>query len=659
MKMRSFFKGTPGVLLGVVVLAAVLGFMGCPTTDDEEDEPEVLKGILTISGEPSIGGTLTADTQLIINASGSPAYIWAKADTENGAFTAITGATASTYTVGSGDNEKYLKVTVSYTDNEGSVSSRALGPVGLPRLQGTVAITGPLEVGEDLTVDTSAVTNKSGDFSYTWLRGDGQYEAITDATEATYTLTQEDAGKSIQVIVKTGGNSGDLSQIRGPVPLPLTEDISFNTTEDNSAQVAFDVPNSTGVGTFKEAWTLNAIDQSPVYFTVEKTEDQIITVSGTHAAKVSQAAIGETRDGSTASDTLGVFGVNIGDILFEGTGTKKFTLNIAELGKAPKAVSVTLNISPILTGVAVFKVLEDPTPKVAGDEILERIPIKSFDMDNVSLPYNEPFTSSNAATLLDALAWIDRNAEAQGEYLVRVEQDEALPRIRLSCLYQQVKIRLRGYGQAREITYLDLGGGSGGLYYNCYYHNSWLYDDKDQNTVATGASTSFITVGAYTADVFGDNNLPRVSITLQLEDKITLKGEDESQADWYSGHVIYLYRPCTLIMLDGSAITGHKTTSGIAVIRVDGARNGAGQGGSGSVYMYGGAIQDNVVGANANELIYFSNNRFDGVFVKEGGSITGNKDTDGTERNMVRIANNRVTIEAGVPYSLPPIPASN
>jgi hypothetical protein len=649
MKMRSFFKGTPGVILGVIALAAVLGFMGCPTTD-EEDEPEVLKGVLTISGEPSIGGTLTADTQLIINASGSPAYIWAKADTATGTFTAITGATAATYTVATGDTDKYLKVTVSYTDNEGSVSSRALGPVGLPRLQGTVGITGTLEVGEPLTVDTTGVTNKSGDFSYTWLRGDGQYVAITDATEVTYTLTQEDAGKSIQVIVTAGENSGELSHTRGPVPLPLTADISFIPTGENTAQVTPDVDNSTGAGPLKETWTLNAIDQSPVYFTVSKTEDQIITVSGTNAAKVSQAAIGETRDGSTASDTLGVFEVNIGDLLFEG-GTKKFTLNIAELGKAPKAVSVTLNISPILTGVAVFKVLEDPTPKVAGDEILERIPIKSFDMDNVSLPYNEPFMSSNATTLLDALAWIDRNAEAQGEYLVRVEQNEALPQIRLSCLYQQVKIRLRGYGQARELTYLDLPPGSGGVYDNCYYHNGWGYEGANQNIMGS-SDDGFITVGAWDGWL---DDMPSLSITLQLEDRITLKGTEN--ASRYSS-MIYVEAPSTLIMLDDSVITGHKSNMPVIYLSYMYVYSDVL---SGFMYMYGGSIKDNVIDTTMDTgVIHVAvNSTAFPVFVKKGGAITGNTDQNGVPYNGVNIGNTIVPIEENVSYFMPPIPGSN
>jgi hypothetical protein len=512
--------------------------------------------------------------------------------------------------------------------------------VGLPRLQGTVAITGTLEVGEDLTVDIAKVTPNSGDFSYIWLRGDGQYEEI--ATAPTYTLTAEDAGKSIQVIVKVEGTSGDLSQTRGPVPLPLTADISFNTTEDNSAQVTPDVANWTGAFSPRETWILNAGDQSPVYFTVSKTQNQSITVSGSHAAKVRQTVIGESRDGSIASAELEVFEVNTGDILFAG-GTKEFTLNIAEPGKAPKAVSVTLNIRPTLTGVAVFKVLEDPTPKIAGDEILERIGgIKHFVQNESDQYFTEQ--DSPGENLLDALAWIDRNAEDQGDYLVRVENDEALPTTYLSCLYREVKIRLRGYDQGRKISNNGLD-----TYTSFYVHEGWFYNNEEQfPSYCPDLAEYFIAIGAYMSS---DNGIRApMHITLQLEDQITLQGEGDQNT--YES-LIYVAEGCTLIMLDGSTITGFYSGSGYPMIRLS--ADVYGREGNGFMYMYGGTITGNTVRSNTG-LIYIntsSNFRAYHRFVKEGGSITGNTDRDGNPHNKIQINSKVIEIKEGVRYSLP------
>jgi hypothetical protein len=652
-----------GKVLAIIALAAVVGFMGCPTTTEEEDEPENLAGIVRIDGEPSTGNSLTVNTQWVINKTGDPAYLWKRGDQASGPFTAISGSTGASYTVAAGDDGKYIQVTVSYSGNEGDLSSDPLGPVGLPRLGGTVSITGTLKIGETLTADITGLSGQSGDLTYVWERGDGNYQAITGADANTYVITAEDAGTFIRVKVSSSGNAGDIiSEARGQIPVPLTANITFAPTQSNTASTAQSAWEGEGAS---QTWTLTAIDQSPVYFTVQKTEEQIITVSGTDAAKVSQAAIGQTVDGSTAAHNLGVFGVNVGDLLFEGTGTKEFTLHISELGKASRAVAVSLNIIPLpqlKTGVAVFKVLEDPTPKIAGDEILERIQgIKHFDMDAMAF---ESASTSIATNLLDALAWIDRNAEAQGDYLVRVEQDEALPLIRLSCLYQEVKIRLRGDSQERKVTYNDFPNQDN---LNTYAHKGWYYHHSIAQTVANPSSDAFITIGAYGPS---PDAPPPVRITLQLEDRITLQGKDKSE---YYREILYVNSNCTLIMLDGSTITGHISSNLYSpVIHVFG-KSSSSLGESGYIYMYGGAIKDNSVivydGSNPTGygLIYYTSGaptagngaagmRKNGTFVKEGGSITGNIDDNGDPCNMVNLGGTTVTIKEDRQYSLPPIP---
>ena len=73
----------------------------------------------------------TVDTPLIASLSdpdGSPSSIswqWAKADSANGTFTNIGGATSASYTPVDGDLDKFLEATASYTDPEGSGKSAA------------------------------------------------------------------------------------------------------------------------------------------------------------------------------------------------------------------------------------------------------------------------------------------------------------------------------------------------------------------------------------------------------------------------------------------------------------------------------------------------------------------------------------------------------
>ena len=84
---------------------------------------------------------------------------------------------------------------------------------GLPTVSGTV------QVDETLTADTSGITDADGldnaEFSYQWIRTDGGTDDdIAGATEFTYTLTDDDEGKTIKLKVRfidDKGNSETLT----------------------------------------------------------------------------------------------------------------------------------------------------------------------------------------------------------------------------------------------------------------------------------------------------------------------------------------------------------------------------------------------------------------------------------------------------------------
>ena len=80
------------------------------------------------------------------------------------------------------------------------------------QLEGSVTIDGTLRCNETVTVNTTDITNeKPGDFVYQWYRVNGQTETIIiDATGASYTLTQEDIGKKIKVVVTSEYCNGTL-----------------------------------------------------------------------------------------------------------------------------------------------------------------------------------------------------------------------------------------------------------------------------------------------------------------------------------------------------------------------------------------------------------------------------------------------------------------
>ena len=171
-------------------------------------------GAPAISGTAQVGETLTADTTGIADADGltnvSFSYQWIRND--GNTDTDIAGETDSTYTLVSADVGKTIKVKVSFTDDAnnlktltsavtGAVAAKPnTAPTGLPTIGGTA------QVDETLTADTTGIADADGldnaSYSYQWVRNDGSADAdIQDATGSTYTLSDDDLGKTIKVRV--------------------------------------------------------------------------------------------------------------------------------------------------------------------------------------------------------------------------------------------------------------------------------------------------------------------------------------------------------------------------------------------------------------------------------------------------------------------------
>jgi hypothetical protein len=383
---------------------------------------------------------------------------------------------------------------------------------------------------------------------------------------------------------------------------PLTADIKFRKTGDNAA--SFDTNAWSGDGTAKETWLLTALGQGTVYFGAIKAPAQTITVSGPDAARVKIAEDGTNIDGSAAGDTLALFTVDARDTLFAG-GTKRFTLEVSEAQKSPKTVAVTLNLAPDLTGVAVFRVLADPTPTIAGDETLEQVSgLKKFDLAEMK------FDTAPADCLLDALAWIDRNAEDNGDYLVRIEKDEAIHRVILTCLKKDnVTVRLRGSGTERRVSYAD---------------NTSLIPGSSLPTYYNPAEISKSSINSW----YGVFNVGTgAGVTLQLEAYVTLLGIDR-MIDNPARGLLEFGSESSLKMLSGSKITGNRSNTLICL------KTAAKEYG---FFMYAGAeISGNTVHVSGEtaQLIYFEYQA--GTFYKEKGArVMDNVDDAQNEQNKV------------------------
>ena len=207
------------------------------SNDDPAQENTHATGAPTITGTARMGQTLTADTSGIADEDGltsvSYSYQWMADDTN------IQGATDPTYTLADRDEGKTIKVAVSFTDEAGNQESRtsaptnavAAAPAQNTQATGAPTITGTAQVGQTLTADTSGIADEDGltsvSYRYQWVADDTN---IQGATDATYTLAEDDEGKTLKVEVSftdDGGNeesltsvaTGEVAPEAGPGPL--------------------------------------------------------------------------------------------------------------------------------------------------------------------------------------------------------------------------------------------------------------------------------------------------------------------------------------------------------------------------------------------------------------------------------------------------------
>ena len=234
-------------------------------------EPNVAAtGQPTISGTAQVGGELTAGTSGISDGNGltnsTYDYQWLRAETASAAGEDISGGTSATYTVVEADQSKYLRVRVSFQDDDGNAetaTSDARGPVAAEAnvaATGQPTISGTAQVGEDLSASVSGISDGNGltspTYSYQWLRGEtasAAGEDISGATSATYTVVEADQGKYLRVRVSFQDDDGNAetvtSDARGPVSAEPNVAATGQPTISGTAQVGEDLSASvSGIG---------------------------------------------------------------------------------------------------------------------------------------------------------------------------------------------------------------------------------------------------------------------------------------------------------------------------------------------------------------------------------------------------------------------------
>ena len=128
------------------------------------------------------------------------------------------------------DDRVALSLTLKATDSaEQSEPAENTPATGLPTISGTP------QVGQNVTADTSAISDADGldnvDYSYQWL---ADYTEIADASDSTYTLVAADVGKTVQVKVTFTDNADNAETLTSAATEPVSaadeEDIQDGVT---------------------------------------------------------------------------------------------------------------------------------------------------------------------------------------------------------------------------------------------------------------------------------------------------------------------------------------------------------------------------------------------------------------------------------------------
>jgi hypothetical protein len=182
----------------------------------------------TISGTPQAGQTLTATTGTWVG-TGLILYAiqWQSCDATGASCLALAGATSASFTLGSTEVNHTLRVVVTAKDSTGSaaVTSSQTGivasaPVGAPDVSTPPTIVGAPKVNAAVTSSTGTWTGIPPiSYTYAWQRCDangGSCVPIPNASAASYTVVDADAGGTLRVVVTASNVRGAASTTSVP-----------------------------------------------------------------------------------------------------------------------------------------------------------------------------------------------------------------------------------------------------------------------------------------------------------------------------------------------------------------------------------------------------------------------------------------------------------
>jgi hypothetical protein len=302
-----------------------------------------LTGTVSINGTAAVNETLTAVTGSL-GGSGTMSYQWQSGDTANGPWTNI-GSNSYSYTPVLALEGKYIRLTVTRTNNADSISSEAVGPIIKLPLTGTVSISGTVAVEQTLTANTSSLRG-SGTISYQWERADtatGPWVTI-GWNSNNYQLVGADLGKYIRLTISRANNAGNVSSaVTSAVAIPIltgTVSISGEARQDETLTAV--TGSLGGIGNITHQWQRGDTANASAWTNIGSNSATYIPVASDVGKYIRLTVSRDGYSGSITSSTTSAIALPL------LTGTISIT-GTAKAGETLTAVTGSLGGSGTIT----------------------------------------------------------------------------------------------------------------------------------------------------------------------------------------------------------------------------------------------------------------------------------------------------------------------
>ncbi|CAD5975712.1 Serine-rich adhesin for platelets [Planktothrix tepida] len=310
-------------------------------------------GNVSITGTATQNQILTATNTLAdVDGLGTFNYQWQESSDNGVTWTNISGATNNTFTLSQTQVGKKVQVKVSYTDLLGTAETVNSSPTSVVSgllnnaPTGTVNITGTATQNQILTAtNTLADVDGLGTFNYQWQESSDNGVTWTDisgATNNTFTLSQTQVGKKVQVKVSYTDllgtaetvNSSPTSVVTNINDLPTGNVSITGTAKQNQTLTATNtLADADGLGTFNYQWQQSA-DNGVTWTNINGATNNTFTLSQTQVGKKVQVKVSytdllgtaETVNSSPTTTVTNVNDLPTGNVSITGTAKQNQTL---------------------------------------------------------------------------------------------------------------------------------------------------------------------------------------------------------------------------------------------------------------------------------------------------------------------------------------------